>query len=830
MPSALDIRDELGHAERQIVLASSENEYFNHLIPAIKDASAGGKGLQLLQLLAQYSASREDEIERICNSNHRDFAVSIRQLLKVQDGTATLTSDVVQLDQSIQSSTEKLAEQKKALVDSRGVRQNIDEAKQALCDCLEVLRLANRVHDLLERKSHYSALRVLDELQNLHLKGVIRYKIADVIQKSVPATQKMISDAVMSDLNTWLYRIRETSQFLGEVAFYHTEQRRSRQKDRAETTTYLNNFKLNSAIELVSDENEEFDILDNEDVQVEFTPLFECLHIHDALGQREKFRSEYAATRRQQKDLLMPSSLTLVDPDGASLSELLEGIAGFAIVEKVTMKKAPDLRPVLEIDELWSSMCQTAITLISEALHEVNNAELLLKIKGVIALFIQTMDTWKYPVRSLDAFLLVLFGKYAELLKRRFSDDFQEIVSTDDYMPMPIGKIDEYDKAVNVSWYTPDKPREEIQFPCVLPFSQMYPLCCIDIRNFLHQFYFFADDHFQHPKVIDETLRASLDELLSEKVCQSLVERLSTQYLGQIVQILINLEHFETACEELELLLVAARSTASIGGNIVLKATEDFRNSKKTAEKRIFELVNSKIDDLIETAEYDWMAPNFETEPSNYIQTLTRYLSNIMNSVLLGLPTEIKELIYFDALSHAATMILSLPLSPIVKRINPNGVATLAKDVRYLTEFVDTLENPILRENLDELQQTVALMQAENPEEFYDISTRNKKYGRVDAMSGPILLDKYDGPTHSFSSLSLFNKQTSLIMDSLGLHTLYKARLGTTSLLQYLPDSLRDDMFPKFQIMDALSSCSTEKLLQKDKFHASSPGLALHRP
>lgn len=44
-------------------------------------------------------------------------------------------------------------------------------------------------------------------------------------------------------------------------------------------------------------------------------------------------------------------------------------------------------------------------------------------------------------------------------------------------------------------------------FPCVLPFSQMYPLCCIDIRNFLNQFYFFSDDHFQHPNVIDETLR-----------------------------------------------------------------------------------------------------------------------------------------------------------------------------------------------------------------------------------------------------------------------------------------------------------------------------------
>lgn len=40
------------------------------------------------------------------------------------------------------------------------------------------------------------------------------------------------------------------------------------------------------------------------------------------------------------------------------------------------------------------------------------------------------------------------------------------------------------------------------------------------------------------------------------------------------------------------------------------------------------------------------------------MQTLTRYLSNIMNSTLLGLPREIKELIYFDALSHAAEKIL----------------------------------------------------------------------------------------------------------------------------------------------------------------------------
>ncbi|KAM0118612.1 Rab GTPase-binding exocyst subunit S15 [Aspergillus fumigatus] len=694
---------------------------------------------QLLQSLSKFASDKEAEIETICNTNHQEFVSSINHLLRIREGTVSLTAEILDLNQSIQASTERLAEQKKALVESRSHRQNIDETSRAIQDCLEVLRLANQVHDLLAKKNHYAALRALEELQNVHLKDVTQYKIADMIQRSVPATQRAIAEAVLSDLNTWLYRIREMSQFLGEIALYHTECRKTRLKERAEKLPYLRHFKLNSAIELVSDEHEEYDLLQNEELQVDFTPLFECLHIHQSLGQMDKFRTEYANTRRRQKELLIPSTITLVDEDGASLHNLLEEMAGFAIVERATMKRVPDLRSSVDVDELWDSMCQTAVGLISKALPEVDNAE----------------------IGKFDELLLTLFKRYAELLKKRFSDDFQEIVSTDDYMPMPIQSLDEYDKVLNVSWYNPEKPREEQVFPCVLPFSQMYPLCCIDIRNFLNQFYFFANEDFSHPHMIDDTLKDALDELLSNQVCDTLVERLSSQYLGQIVQILINLEHFESACRELEELLAAARSQGAAGGPISLRATEKFRSNKKAAEKRIFEVVNSKIDDLIETAEYDWMALTPPTEPSNYMQTLTRFLSNIMNSTLLGLPTEIKELIYFDALSHAANMILAQPLSSDVKSINPNGVMALAKDVEYLFQFVDSLGVPILRENLDELQQTVHLMQADNTDEFYDISTRNKKYGRVDAINGPILLEKLTRTVQSSGKIDKFTTLSS---------------------------------------------------------------------
>ena len=308
-----------------------------------------------MQSLSQYAEEREADIERIGLTKHDEFLTSVNQLQQVREGTAALTSEILKLNQSIQASTEKLAGQKEALVDTRAVRQNIAEAAEALKESLRVLHAVNQAHELIRRKKYYKALKALDDLQNEHLiptiqnKYATQHKLADIIQKSVPSSQRAISEAVMSDLNTWLYRIRETSQFLGEVAFYHTELRRTRQKERMESNSYYRNFKLNSAIELVFDESEEFDVLDNDELQVDFTHLFECLHIHEALGQSEKFKAEYAATRRRQKELLLPSSVNLVEDDDASLSSLLEGIAGFAIIEKATTRRAHNLRSPVDV-------------------------------------------------------------------------------------------------------------------------------------------------------------------------------------------------------------------------------------------------------------------------------------------------------------------------------------------------------------------------------------------------------------------------------------------------------------------------------------------------
>ncbi|KAF3193540.1 hypothetical protein TWF225_010277 [Orbilia oligospora] len=729
---------------RQCMLSSTDTEYFDLLIPAIKDACVQQREDGLMMALERFAEDKEAEIEQMCNENHQPFVQSVEQVLKVREESMKYTSEILKLNQTIQKSTESLAAKKKALVDSRGTRQNIDEAMQALHSSLEVLAAANRVHELLSEKKHYTALRTLDELHNIHLKEVMHFEVAKIIQSSVPAMKTMIKEAVMTDLNHWLYQIRETSKLLGQVAFDQTELRRERQKERAEKSQYFELFKLNSAVELVLDEREEFDVLNNENVMIDFTPLHECIHIHEALELRDDFRLEYSDVRRQQKELLLPVSVSFREDDISGLAQVLEEIAGFAIIERATMRRTQNFRSASDVEELWTSMCSKTIKIITPAMQEVNNSDTILKIKAILSLFIQTMDTWSYNVDILDAFLLKLFERYSELLKKQFSKDFVEIVQSDDYMPMAITDAEEYAKVINVSWFKDDRDAEEIQYPTVLPFSQMYPLCCIDLRSFLNKYYFFSREYFHHPHKIDETLRVSLDEMLMEQVCKSLHERLTSKYLGQIVQILINLEHFETACSELQILLRDVSASAH-AGPVQLEALEMFRNEKKTAEKRIFELVNSKLDDLLEGAEYDWMPDTAEETASPYLLAMTRFLTDIMETTLLGLPNDIKGFVYFDALSHLASEILKLPLSEHVRMINKNAVKNMDQDVAYLEEFVKSLESEgsNLPRIFEELRETVNLLKSDNPEEFYDISVRMKHYTKVDPLNGPLLMEKY---------------------------------------------------------------------------------------
>lgn len=327
---------------------SSDAAFLEHLIDGMRNNDHD----VLYSDLDNLASDRDADIEYMCTGNHHDFVNSVNKLDNGRGECTALGTEILNLVQSYQSSTDKLAAQKKNLVDSRSVRQNIEESADALKECLEVLRLSNQVHDLVAKQNHYAALRALDELQQSpHIRDSSQYKISDLIDKSVPATQKMIAEAVMKDLHTWLYRIKDTSQYVGEVAIFHTGERRARQKERAKEDPFMGSFKLNAPLELGADESQELDALNDDDaeIDVDFTPLFECIHIHEALGQQDRFRSNYAITRRGQRDLIIPTHLRIDDEEASELKSLLEGIAGFCIIERGTLERTSNLRTQVDV-------------------------------------------------------------------------------------------------------------------------------------------------------------------------------------------------------------------------------------------------------------------------------------------------------------------------------------------------------------------------------------------------------------------------------------------------------------------------------------------------
>ena len=116
----------------------------------------------------------------------------------------------------------------------------------------------------------------------------------------------------------------------------------------------------------------------------------------------------------------------------------------------------------------------------------------------------------------------------------------------------------------------------------------------------------------------------------------------------------------------LEELLMQSRSTHRVGP-LKLSATSEFGNTRKMAEKRVFELVNSKIDDFLDIADYDWYAPvGGLVEVSgcrqrripiqaHTLQDVVAFLTTVVRTALQNLPQNIKTFVYFDALDHLAT-------------------------------------------------------------------------------------------------------------------------------------------------------------------------------
>eukprot|EP00842_Homolaphlyctis_polyrhiza_P005162 jgi/Hompol1/5647/HPOL_002014-RA len=748
---------------------------FDQIPYIIKQIFQTGREDAFGEQLSIYCSRKEHEIEKMCNLHYQEFVQSVDQLLKVRAGTATLRDKIRSMNDDLQSSGQKMIEKKAELIENRRILLNVETALETMQSCLFVLDIANRVGVQVSNRKYYSALRMLDELQNTHLSLISQFSFSKQIYDWIPYMQNAIREAVVEEMNNWFVTVRDATDLVGRLAMELTVMRQDRAMEilnssRNNITKSGRNLNVGTSIEMAINEEYNMDAVDNDDVHLNFTPLFQGIHIHDVLGKRTQFKAEYEENRRLQSDIIIGTVFSLKDGDLSGFERYIQQVAGFFVIEATVISATIDFRSRASVETLWETAVNKMNSHIYECLRDCLNADLYLNIKMCVVAFIQTMEIYGFSVTTLTDLMISLVDRFAELKKLQCSEMLMQIIDEeDDYMPMVVNNIDEYTEVISAFKLPPDMFRatsgkmsrasDMNSFPKILPFSKGFPKICQKIREFIQSYYRFADGFSQQSNEMDDLLKKSLENLLVQNLNAALLRKIASSGLSVVVQVMINSQWFEKACAQFEELLQEQRNSYK-GVRVVLQATQTFEETRTVSERRLFEIVNNKIDGFLEVADYDWEATVASNTPSAYLTDLVEYLAMVVSSTLSSLPNATKAYIYFEAFDHLTTSLKNLLLRPQTKRITVAILHTLDVDVQYLQSFVRQLNDTNAGDAFTELQQLINYGKSENYEDILVQATRIKKYSRVDMNDVVTLLEKLKNfDTSYFSKATAAEKQ-----------------------------------------------------------------------
>ncbi|KAI0751538.1 exocyst complex component sec15 subunit [Daedaleopsis nitida] len=715
---------------------ASSSENLEQLGPIIKQIHANRQQEVYLRTLQALIESKDAEIESICGDNYQEFITSVSTLFSIKSYTTNLREKITTLDSSVSSVGKSLVEKKKALLQTKKTAANLDEAIDGLQACLRILDVVNRVGEMIGEGKYWSALRSLEDIESMPPTSLSQTPLFQHLLSSLPSLRGQIKDAVTASTKQWLLDIRNVSAQIGELALEAMDMRTRRWRSRRDKDAMLKSSRVGSAVESITYEKTEYNVLDNEQLQVDFKPLYECIHIYSALDSLDEIRRSYQADRKAQSDLIIPEPLPL-----SSLPSITQEIVGYFIIETHVLNTTGSFRSEREVEDLWDALISRLSNAVEDVLKNENDPDTYLKVKEALLGSVMTLESYSYSTTSIHSLILRLFEKYVSILEIKFGKRFEDIIAQDDFQPMYIEKDSEKESVMDTVWLMREQ-RDQLRkttAPLNFPWSQGFYLCCQDIRSFVQNFYQFIEGVSQHHRNIDDLLSKSLDTILTKYISEALAKRAqSTANVSQIAQIITNLEHFEIACAELERSLTNIRSSQR-GGTIRVQAASSFVATRTKAIARVTEAMSSKLDDFFGLSEYDWTPASREDAPSMYLYELVNWLTTVVDS--LALKDAYKEDAYRGAIAYIASCFLDFLTGRDIPMMNENAIANLLLDVDFLDEE--------LRRNghshgpaFAELRSMASVVMSDAVSAYLVASIRQTSYAAVRPKRLAALLDK----------------------------------------------------------------------------------------
>ncbi|KAL0949336.1 hypothetical protein HGRIS_009408 [Hohenbuehelia grisea] len=712
---------------------SSSSENLEQLGPIIKQIYQNRQQDAFLRTVQGLVESKDAEIEKICGENYQDFISSVSTLFTVKAYTDQMKENIKSLDSSVSHLGRGLVEKKRALLQTRKTAANLDEGIDSLQACLRVLDVVNRVGEMIQEGKYWSALRSLEDIETMPPTSLSQTPFFQYLLSSLPSLRGQIKDAVTASMKQWLLEIRNVSAEVGRLALENIEARNRRWRSRRERDPLLKGLRVGSAAELVTYEKTEFNVFDNERIQVDFKPLYQCIHIYTTLNSLDDLRKSYQADRKAQSDLILPNPLPL-----ASLPSLTQEISGFFIVEIRVLETTGGFRTEQDIEELWEAVVSRLSTAVDNALQTETDPDAFLRAKQCLMGFMTTLESSVYSTQSLHSLMLLLFEKYVLLLEKQFSRRFEEVVQQDDYVSMQAETEQEVESVLGMVWLG-EAETEEIgkgPLPLYLPWSPMFYLCCQDSRSFIDKFFLFVEGVSQRSRNIDEQLCKSLDTLLINHVSNTISQRLaSTSALSQVAQAITNLEYFQVACANLQSSLSLTR-----GCPMTITASTSFDTTLTKALERITALITSKLDDFFELSEYDWTPKTREDAPSMYLYELINWLTAVVDP--LPIKETYKDEVYNGAVTYISDCLMDFLAGRNIPMMNENAISNILVDVDFLEDQLNTFGRGHLNKAFAELRLTTSIPLSDVVQEYLIPAVRLQSYGIVKNKRLQALLEK----------------------------------------------------------------------------------------
>ncbi|KZV70296.1 exocyst complex component sec15 subunit [Peniophora sp. CONT] len=716
---------------------SSSSENLEQLGPIIKQIHQNRQQDAYLRTLQGVINAKDSEIESICGDNYQDFLASVSTLFTVKSYTNNLRDKITTLDASVSQVGRGLVDKKRALLQAKKTAANLDEAIDNLQAGLRVLDVVNRIGEMVQEGKYWSALRSIDDIQSMPASSLAQTPLYQYILTSLPSLREQIKNAVTAQNKQWLLDIRNLTPDVGRLALDGMQARTNKWKARRERDPLLRLARVGSAAETVTYEKYGYNILENDELKVDFKPLYQSIHIYTALDSLDELRRWYQDSRSGQSELILQTSVQL-----SALATVVEEITGFFIIESHVLDTTAGFRSSRDVEELWDALVQRLTTAVENALEKETDAASFLRVKEHLLDFVITVESYSYSTQSMHMFILRLFEKYATLLERQYSKRFKDIVAQDDLQPLMAKDAGELEDVLRSVWLTKSE-RDELSRsppPVYFPWSSSFLLCCADIRSFVSRFYQFIEGVSQHHRNVDELLSKSLDTVLKEHVTTSFLHRLSrTTQPSQVAQMITNLEHFEGACAELEHSLTALRATQR-GGTVRITAAPAFAEALVQARARIAAVIASKLDDFFGLSEYDWTPAQKDTVPSMYLTELVAWLSTVVDS--LQLKSEYKDEAYKEALAYISRCLMDFLTDRSIPMMNDNGVAQILLDVDFLENTFAAMGHEDINGSFAEIRATTAIALSDKVAEFLVPAVRQAKYRDVKPKRLQAMLEK----------------------------------------------------------------------------------------